>query len=213
MKEPQILHNRRGQKAQANYTGFPQISSSLIPHPRPPQFIRSAVFHGCVGAGSCHFGVCRGPKTLVALSQTTVSNLQLNQRSISSHSRSQSTEIATESPAKGPSAAGLLGAGAALGDATGTGLSNVPKHVGKQQGDEIPRAEGQHEIQPPATAQAQIPPQGQALPFVLPQIKPPCHFTEPRPETHLIALVQNKLICALVRKGWVFSFLKNLISF
>lgn len=62
MKEPRILHNRQGQKAQANYPGLPQIPSSLIPHPCPPQFGRNVGFQNCVGAGSCHFGVCRGPE-------------------------------------------------------------------------------------------------------------------------------------------------------
>lgn len=34
--------------------------------------------------------------------------------------------------------------------------------------------------------------------FVPPRIKPPCHLMKPRPELHLIALVQNKMIYAVV---------------
>lgn len=112
MKEPPILHNRRGQKAQANYPGLPQIPSSLIPHPCPPQFSRNVGFQNCVGAGSCHFGVCRGLKMLVALSPTSFS--QPNPIFFLP-SCSQLAKIATESPAKSPSAAGLWGAGAAPG--------------------------------------------------------------------------------------------------
>lgn len=112
MKEPRILHNRRGQKAQANYPGLPQIPSSLIPHPCPPQFSRNVGFQNCVGAGSCHFGVCRGPMMLVVLSPTSFS--QPNPIFFLP-SCSQLAEIVTESPAKSPSAAGLWGAGAAPG--------------------------------------------------------------------------------------------------
>lgn len=43
--------------------------------------------------------------------------------------------------------------------------------------------------------------------FVLLWIKPPCHLIKPRPEMHLIALVLNKLICALVwKRGFLIFF-------